>query len=163
MKNMILGRSLFSCRNVIAVLAVCAAVLLSADVQAATKEDLNDPDYVKRYYQAKSLAASGNAGTTRTVSADGTFTDKKKNKYTGKKYTHSDAFRDCEILNGIDISRHNGKVDWKKVKADGIDFTMLRIGYSRLNTDLKPRITKSKPGKLRLTKDENFEIGRAHV
>ena len=163
MKNMILGRSLFSYRNVIAVLAVCAAVLLSADVQAATKEDLNDPDYVKRYYQEKSMAAAGNAGAARTVPADGTFTDKKKNKYTGKKYTHSDAFRNCEILNGIDISRHNGNVDWKKVKADGIDFTILRIGYSRLNTDLTPRITKSSPGKLRMKKDENFDMNLAGV
>ncbi len=155
-------RSLHFYRNLIAVFAVCAAVLASVAVQAATKEDLNDPDYVKRYYQEKALAAAGNAGTAGAISA-GTFTDTVKNKYTGKYYTHSDAFRDCDILNGIDISRHNGKVNWNKVKADGIDFTMLRIGYSRLNTDLSPKISKASPGPLRLNKDENFDINLAGV
>ncbi|MBQ0005301.1 MAG: cell wall-binding repeat-containing protein [Clostridiales bacterium] len=30
---------------------------------------------------------------------------------------------------GIDVSEHNGKIDWEKVKADGIDFAILRIGW----------------------------------
>lgn len=27
---------------------------------------------------------------------------------------------------GIDVSKHNGTIDWKKVKADGVDFAILR-------------------------------------
>ncbi|MBQ8177456.1 MAG: glycoside hydrolase family 25 protein [Oscillospiraceae bacterium] len=34
-------------------------------------------------------------------------------------------------LKGIDVSHHNGIVDWDKVKADGIDFAILRCGYGR--------------------------------
>ena len=154
-------RSLRFYRNLIAALALCAAFAASANVHAATKEDLNDPDYVKRYYQEKSAAAAGNAGTTGSVSSDGYFTDKKKDKYTGLIYTHSDRFKDCDILHGIDISRHNGAVNWKKVKDDGIDFTILRIGYSRLNTDTVK--STSKPGSLSLTKDENYEKNLAGV
>ena len=30
---------------------------------------------------------------------------------------------------GIDVSYHQGDIDWKKVAADGIDFAMIRIGY----------------------------------
>ncbi|MBP3883447.1 MAG: glycoside hydrolase family 25 protein [Olsenella sp.] len=30
---------------------------------------------------------------------------------------------------GIDVSSHNGTIDWKKVAADGIDFAYIRIGY----------------------------------
>jgi GH25 family lysozyme M1 (1,4-beta-N-acetylmuramidase) len=30
---------------------------------------------------------------------------------------------------GIDVSRHNGDIDWEAVAADGIDFAMLRIAY----------------------------------
>jgi GH25 family lysozyme M1 (1,4-beta-N-acetylmuramidase) len=30
---------------------------------------------------------------------------------------------------GIDISRHNGEIDWEAVAADGIDFAMIRCGY----------------------------------
>lgn len=30
---------------------------------------------------------------------------------------------------GIDVSYHQGDIDWEKVAADGIDFAMIRIGY----------------------------------
>ena len=30
---------------------------------------------------------------------------------------------------GIDVSKWQGEIDWKKVKDDGIDFAMIRIGY----------------------------------
>lgn len=33
------------------------------------------------------------------------------------------------IKKGIDVSEHNGKIDWNKVKADGIDFAIIRCGY----------------------------------
>lgn len=32
---------------------------------------------------------------------------------------------------GIDISEHNGVVDWEKVKASGVTFAMIRAGYGR--------------------------------
>lgn len=35
-------------------------------------------------------------------------------------------------LKGIDVSYHNGSIDWKKVKAAGIDFAILRAGYGRV-------------------------------
>lgn len=36
-----------------------------------------------------------------------------------------------ESMKGIDVSVHNGNIDWKKVKADGIQFAILRAGYGR--------------------------------
>lgn len=30
---------------------------------------------------------------------------------------------------GIDVSVHNGTIDWEKVKADGIEFAIIRCGY----------------------------------
>lgn len=33
------------------------------------------------------------------------------------------------IRKGIDVSVHQGKIDWAKVKADGIDFAIIRCGY----------------------------------
>ena len=30
---------------------------------------------------------------------------------------------------GIDVSKYQGKIDWAKVKQDGIDFAMIRVGY----------------------------------
>lgn len=32
-------------------------------------------------------------------------------------------------IKGIDVSKHQGIIDWKKVKADGIEFAIIRIGY----------------------------------
>lgn len=32
---------------------------------------------------------------------------------------------------GIDVSRHQGNIDWAKVKADGVEFVILRAGYGR--------------------------------
>lgn len=32
---------------------------------------------------------------------------------------------------GIDVSKHQGVIDWKKVKADGVEFAILRAGYGR--------------------------------
>lgn len=35
----------------------------------------------------------------------------------------------------IDVSTHQGKIDWEKVKASGIDGVMIRAGYGRNNID----------------------------
>lgn len=35
--------------------------------------------------------------------------------------------------NGIDVSKWQGEIDWKKVKASGIDFAIIRIGYRAEN------------------------------
>ena len=35
-------------------------------------------------------------------------------------------------VKGIDVSRHNGKIDWAKVKAAGVKFAILRAGYGKL-------------------------------
>lgn len=42
---------------------------------------------------------------------------------------------------GIDVSKHQGKIDWKKVKSAGIEFCIIRAGY----------------GKTESQKDERFE------
>lgn len=34
-------------------------------------------------------------------------------------------------MKGIDVSKWQGTIDWAKVKADGIDFVIIRAGYSR--------------------------------
>ncbi|MBR6472443.1 MAG: glycoside hydrolase family 25 protein [Firmicutes bacterium] len=56
------------------------------------------------------------AGTTTT------------SRYTGITYTHSDALDNCIIVDGIDVSEFQGNIDWAKVKADGIDFAIIRVG-----------------------------------
>lgn len=38
---------------------------------------------------------------------------------------------------GIDVSKHNGVIDWDKVKAAGVQFAMIRAGYGQNNIDSK--------------------------
>lgn len=39
------------------------------------------------------------------------------------------------ILKGIDVSKWQGVIDWDKVKADGVEFAMLRAGYGQSGVD----------------------------
>ena len=43
--------------------------------------------------------------------------------------THASKFDGYVIEKGIDVSRHNETVDWELVKADGIDFAIIRVAY----------------------------------
>ena len=39
------------------------------------------------------------------------------------------------MFKGIDVSVHNGKLDWDKMKKAGIQFAMIRAGYGQNNID----------------------------
>lgn len=74
---------------------------------------------------------------------------KEQFKLNGTKMTFvpesSTAGSPCYMIRlGVDISRHDGEVDWKKLKKDGIDFVILRCGYRGYQS-----------GKLKA--DENFQ------
>ena len=43
--------------------------------------------------------------------------------------THNSKFGNFVVENGVDISHHNGIVDWEKVKADNVDFAIIRMAY----------------------------------
>lgn len=48
---------------------------------------------------------------------------------TDKKYTHNSRFDGFRIKQGIDVSAYNETIDWNKVKAAGVDFAVIRLGY----------------------------------
>ncbi len=43
------------------------------------------------------------------------------------------------MLKGIDVSKHNGSINWQKVKDEGIDFAIIRAGYGRVATQKDPK------------------------
>ncbi len=45
-----------------------------------------------------------------------------------------DPNRTGEITYGIDVSRYQGTISWKKVAQAGVDFAMVRVGYRTLKT-----------------------------
>ena len=42
---------------------------------------------------------------------------------------NKDDIENITIKSGIDVSHHQGIIDWSKVKQDGIDFAIIRAGY----------------------------------
>lgn len=40
-------------------------------------------------------------------------------------------------VHGIDVSEHNGTLDWKKIKASGIRFAIIRTGYGVSHEDIQ--------------------------
>ena len=55
------------------------------------------------------------------------------NNLTG--YVSSSYIKLSPLEKGIDVSKWNGNVDWDKVKADGIDYVIIRAGYGNSNVD----------------------------
>ena len=49
-------------------------------------------------------------------------------------------------MKGIDVSVHNGKIDWQKVRAEGIDFAILRAGYGKLASQKDDRFEENYAG-----------------
>lgn len=62
---------------------------------------------------------------------------------------------DMNIMKGIDVSVHNGDIDWKKVKSSGIDFAILRAGYGRELSQKDKKFEDNYAG----TKTVNIPIG----
>ena len=120
-------------------LLVCATVLnvsldwSSMEIYAAQKESIqSEENDVRenswRYSEGEPVYRNENSRNARTAisnawsKVDGYYVNNKGEQIKGA------------VKKGIDVSEHNGKIDWAKVKADGIDFAVIRCGYG---TDLK--------------------------
>ena len=47
----------------------------------------------------------------------------------GQGLEHDERFNNCTKRYGIDVSYHQGEIDWEKVKAAGAEFAIVRVGY----------------------------------
>lgn len=51
-------------------------------------------------------------------------------KLTDEGFTHNERFANSAVINGIDVSVHQGdRIEWPKVKSSGSDFVFIRGGY----------------------------------
>ncbi len=57
------------------------------------------------------------------------FAKKSSSPFVSGSYTHNSRFDDYKRYNGIDISYYNGNINFEKVKKDGVNFAIIRIGY----------------------------------
>ena len=47
------------------------------------------------------------------------------------------------ILKGIDVSKHQGDINWDKVKADGVQFAILRAGYGMYENQIDSKFERN--------------------
>lgn len=86
-----------------------------------------------------SATESGVQATTKPVSAtyptapmEPTAPEPEKNPYSAEDFVYENGFLTCtaaETLEGIDVSVHQGVIDWQQVAAAGVDFVMIRAAY----------------------------------
>ncbi len=88
-----------------------------------------DPDYVKMLFQQENEKEQQSAPfSLSSVEAKTT-----KSPFTGLVYTHAAQLSDCDIVDGIDVSKWQADIDWNKVKAAGVKFVFIRCGYTALS------------------------------
>lgn len=97
-------------------------------------DSIDDPQYQRAYEAHQQWLKQQDSPQTFATRAS-------TNPYTKKTYTHNHA-KTKYIYDGIDVSKWQGTINWKKVKADGIDFAFIRCGNTSLsgftmNTDAK--------------------------
>ena len=73
----------------------------------------------------------------QTIDGKRYYFDKNGNKVTGKQviqgvqydFGADGALSSGSGVLGIDVSKHNGSIDWEKVKNSGVSFVIIRCGY----------------------------------
>ncbi len=64
----------------------------------------------------------------QTASAED-ITITRKSILNGSTYTINPKFEGYEILDGIDVSKWQGDINWDGLESEGIDFAIIRLGY----------------------------------
>lgn len=80
---------------------------------------------MKRRWKRGIIAALSLVLAISTVPVMGAEAD--VNIYGASKLTHNPRYQNFTLEYGIDVSHHQEKIDWKKVKEAGIDFAIIRV------------------------------------
>ena len=81
----------------------------------------------KKWVKFKDLTATSIKMSKSEIGANYNFKVKAYTIYNNTKYIGS-ASNEFKTREGIDVSAHNGKIDWKELKEKGIEFAVLRVG-----------------------------------
>ena len=127
---------------ILAIIALCAAVLLgilllmSKDRFPTAAEE--DPELLQHQQQAApeepwppletwlEPTVEETQPENPTIPPDRNPYDQYDFQYNRHNYL---LLQNLKSYPGVDVSAFQGKIDWKKVKASGIDFAMIRLGY----------------------------------
>ena len=97
---------------------------VSSESSAQTDSSQNSPSQKetpdKNYSSVITNTALGSSADPQTPN---------KNNISGATVNSQELTAKTGKANGIDVSKWQGKIDWQAVKASGIDFAIIRIGY----------------------------------
>lgn len=71
-------------------------------------------------------------GETTAATQETTLPPPTANVFTPKDFAYEGDYLTCltdESILGIDVSTHQKEIDWQQVKAAGVEFVMIRLGY----------------------------------
>lgn len=139
-----------------------AALVLTLAIAATTAFGTGNFSYADEISDAaKTQMVSEEAETeagqaiSEAVSDDPEADRSRRENYAGDESTSAQAAEDDGIMiqnsmeelgimgYGIDVSEHNGTIDWAKVKAAGVDFAIIRVGYRGYGTGKLVQDTKA--------------------
>lgn len=132
-------------KNVTIAVLIAVIVILAAAVILLIKALKADEEYLSaessrvfEYYGEKDVIKLDDPTYGDTWLA--ALTDVPRHTLDYDKVTVENGFKhyyeNGERINttGIDVSYHQGSIDWDAVKADGVDFAMIRLGYRGYET-----------------------------
>ena len=95
-----------------------------------TADDVAENDSIATFSLEEDGSARSSSGITTKwenyiLNSAGKITGTKINTYTHNSKDTSGK----SIAMGIDVSYHNENIDWKKVKASGVEYALIRVGY----------------------------------
>ncbi len=112
-------------------------ILVYYDAQGNRYEMVIDERVTKHPYDLKKMLHS--AGSPKYIESydDGVYT----------------------IRKGVDVSHHNGSIDWKKVKKAGYDFAFLRLGYRGYGKEGKLLVDKEFQSSFKKARAAGIDLG----
>ena len=105
-------------------------IISESDIQSPEDWDPEDPQNARAYEQLMESTDAEDASQTPVLYSADARAAAVTTTWGGKTYTHNDFnTEDCDVVPCIDVSYHQGTIDWTKVKNAGIDYVILRAGY----------------------------------
>ena len=105
-------------------------IISESDIQSPEDWDPEDPQNARAYEQLMESTDAEDASQTPVLYSADARAAAVTTTWGGKTYTHNDFnTEDCDVVPCIDVSYHQGTINWTKVKNAGIDYVILRAGY----------------------------------
>ena len=117
-----------------ALLAVALAPAAALAVEPDVAPDVSDPNADVptswRYQEGEPVPVEGDEAPIMTLSNDARALAPWSKGPDGYVNSRGEVIPNA-TRKGVDVSEWQGLINWEKVKADGIDFAILRVGYRR--------------------------------